>query len=444
MGRIVRIEGEPREAGRPYGELAAAIIRERVGEMRQASKGSRWSTAQLDERGGRFRRFVERIAPEWLDEAEATAAAAGVNASDLFALNALPPGFWDAPSCGCTSCLAAGAQSATGHTLLHKNRDLVSSTQEFHLRRMPDGRQLLVSSDAGSLGIAHFHSDRALAGANNTGAYIKPSELRDCGLMCTHLLRLVAERAGTCDEALAVLEDAVAKEVAGGSGNQRGMIFLFGEPGRGIVVEMTSRHIAHREVRDAAVIRTNHFLLDEMQQYVSEAPQQNTLRRLARAHKLLDPLPNVNLADLIRLSRDHTDGPDSICSDNAAHLHMTVSACTHAVRPDTADPIAHTRVQMGNTRNTLAIPVPRAIDGLPVECVDGTMHKLARKLYTRFGVGEHLAQIQADTERGIVQEYARVGAVARLEGPERLREALTDFVARAVRRIRATLDALLG
>jgi len=443
MGRVVMIAGEPREAGRCYGELAAAALRERVSEMWTASKGSRWGAAQLDERGERFREYVERIAPEWLDEAEATAATAGVNAADLFALNALPPGFWDAKTGGCTSCLIVGSASATGHTLLHKNRDLVNSIQDFHVRRVADGRQLFASRDMGSLGFAHFHSDRALAGANNTGSHIKPEELRECGLACTHLLRLVAERASTCDEALGVLEEALAKEVAGGSGGHRGMIFLVAEPGKGIVVEMTSKRLAHREVRDATLIRTNHFLLDEMLPCLSEPPAQNTLRRYERAQELLDPLPNKNVADLIRLSRDHADGPDSICSDNWQHLHMTVSACTHVVRPDTLDPLAHTRVQMGNPRNTLAIPVPRAIDGLPVECVDGTMHNLARRLYARHGVGDHLAQIQEETERAMSREFAQVGAAARFADPDRLREHLTEFVARAVEGVRSTLEGLL-
>lgn len=444
MSRNVCIEGEPREAGRLYGELAAAMLRERLGEMRQASKGSRWSEAQLHERGERFRRFAGRIAPEWLDEADAIAAAAGLAAADLFALNALPPGFWQPPGAGCTSCIAAGNQSAAGGTLLHKNRDLVNSTQELHLRRLGDGVQILASRDAGGLGFAHFHTSRALAGANNTGAYIKPEELRECGLACTHLLRLVAERAGSCDEALAVLESALAQEVAGGAGGHRGMIFLLAEPAKGLLVEMTSKRLAWREVRDAAVIRTNHFLLPELQRTVSEPPQENSLRRYARAQELLGCLPNVNVADLIRLSRDHNDGPDSICSDNWAHLHMTVSACTHVVRPASHDPLAHTRVQLGNTRNTLAVPVPRAIGGLPVECLDGTLHNLSRRLYARCGVGEHLAGIQAQAERETLQEFVRVGAVARLAGPGPLREALTAFVARAFARVRTSLEALLA
>ncbi len=443
MGRIVTIQGEPREAGRCYGELAGGILRDRIAEMWQVSQSSPWCAAWLDERGERFRATVERIAPEWLDEAEGIAAGAGVNVADIFVLNALPRDFWAAQTGGCTSCLVAGSASATGATLLHKNRDLVNAPQDFHLRRTPDGRQLFVSRDTGTLGFGHFHSDRALAGANNTGAWIKPEELRECGLACTHLLRLVAERAATCDEALAVLEDAVAKEVAGGSGGCRGMIFLIADPGKGLVVEMTSRHIAHREVRDQTLIRTNHFLLDEMQQYVSEAPQQNTLRRCARAHELLDPLPNVNLADLIRLSRDHNDGPDSICSDNWEHIFMTVSACTHSVRADTADPLAHSRVQMGNPRNTIAVPVPRAIEGLPAECGDGTLHALARQLYARHGVGDHLAQIQEETERSIAREFAQVGAAARFADPARLREHLTEFTARTVERVRTTIEGLL-
>jgi len=443
VGEIVRIEGSPAEAGRAYGALLAPVLRERVGAMRRASRGSRWGEAQLHERGERFRAFVQRIAPEWLDEAEAMAEAAGLAAADIFALNALPRGFWERETGGCTSCVVAGSQAANGATLLHKNRDLVNSPQDFHVRRTPEGRQLFVSRDTGTLGFGHFHSDAALAGANNTGSWIRPEELRECALACTHLLRLVAERAADCDQALGVLEDAVASEVAGASGGCRGMIFLFAEPSRGVVVEMTSRRLAHREIRDDTLVRTNHFLLGQMQPFASEPPQRNTLRRYQRAHELLDPLPNKNVADLVRLSRDHNDGPDSICSDDAQHLFMTVSACTHVVRADTLDPLAHTRVQMGNPRNTIAVPVPRAIEGLPLECADGTMHALARRLYARHGVGEHLAGVQDERERAISREFVQVGLGARLSEPGRLREALTGFAARCVESVRATLAHLL-
>jgi len=443
MSRIVLFEADPREAGRLYGGLAAPFLRDRVTRMWEAAAASPWGTAQLDERGERFRAFVERIAPEWLDEAEAIAAAAGVNAADLFVLNALPPRFWDRRQGGCTSCVVAGAQSATGDSLLHKNRDVINEVQDFHVRRFADGAQTLASRDVGSLGFAHFHSDRALAGANNTGSHIAPDELRDCGLTCTHLLRLVAERAGSCDQAVAVLEEAISKEVAGGSAGNRGMIFLFAQPGRGVAVEMTSRRLGIREVHDATLIRTNHFLMEEMVPYASEPPTANSLRRLDRAHELFDPLDNKNVTDLVRMSRDHNDGPDSICSEDSQHLWMTMSACSHVVRADSSDPLAHTRVQMGNPRNTLAIPIPRAIGGLPDACVSGAIHDLSRKLYARHGASDHLEPIQRGHERAMAGEFASAGAAARFGAPERLRGALTEFVARAVERVRATLEGLL-
>jgi len=439
MSRTILLDGDPWDVGRCCGELAAPFLRDRIERLWAASAGSRWGASQLDERGERFRSYLEKIAPEWLDEAEAMAVAAGVNAADLFVLNALPRGFWESAAGGCTSCIVAGSESATGDTLLHKNRDLHNEIQDFALRRTAGGTQIFASRDVGNLGFGHFHSDRALAGANNTGSPIQPDELRECGLSCCHLLRLVAERAASCDDAIAVLEDALAKEVAGGSGGSRGMIFLFAEPARGLVVEMTSRRLAHREVCDATLIRSNHFLLDEMVPY-AEPPNGNTLSRCRRAHELLDPVPSKNVADLVRLARDHADGPDSICSDNSQHFWMTVSACTHVVRASNDDPLAHTRAMMGNPRNTLAIPVPRAIDGLPADCVGGTLHDLARRLYARHGVGDHLAAIQQEQERAMAAEFASVGAAARSGSSERLRSQLTEFVARCVERVRGVLE----
>ena len=442
MSDRILLDSDPREAGRCTGALVAGRLRDLVSRMWAQSETAHCGPTQLDERGERFRAFVGRIAPEWLDEAEAVGAAAGVNPSDIFVLNALPGGFWSPPAGNCTSCLVVGSASATTDTLLHKNRDLLDSIQTFHVARLAGGGQVFASRDVGNIGIGHFHSDRPLAGANNTGSPLVEGELRDCGLTCCHLLRLVAERAFSCDEAVAVLEDALAREVAGGSGGTRGMIFLFADPDRGVLVEMTSRRLAVREVCDDTLVRSNHFLLDEMLPF-AQPPTHNTLRRAERARELLAASGQPNLADLQRLARDHADGPDSICCDDAEHFWMTVSACTHVVRPQATDPLAHTRAMMGHPHNTLAIPVPRAIDGLPAACVSGELHELARALYRAKGCGAHMAALQETHERAMAMELASVGAAARFGPEETLREALGDFVARAVERVRTALEGLL-
>ncbi len=448
MAEPILLPTDPTEAGRAYGSLAAPVLRDRIGRMWRVAEDSPWSLGALEDRGARFRAFVARIAPRWLDEAEAIAAAASLEATDLYVLNALPADFWDTKTGGCTSCIIAGGASATGSAMLHKNRDIINEAQDLHVRQAPDGTQLLASRDIGTLGIAHFHSHKALAGANNTGSPIPTDELRDCGLACTHLLRLVAERAGSCDEAIAILEDALAKEVAGASGAVRGMIFLFAEPTKGVVVEMTSRRLAHAEVTDGTLIRTNHFLIDQMLPYRAEPPTPNTLRRFDRAHELLNPPAGSKAAgrsrpdDLVRLSRDHHDGPDSICSEDSQHLWMTMSACTHIVHEDTLDPAARTMASVGNPRNTLCIPVPRAINGLPADCVSGELHNLARALYAREGAGDHLAAIQKEQEAAMNREYRDLAAKLHGHPPTRVRAELTQFVARCVARVRSLLKGL--
>jgi len=435
------LKGAPREIGRAYGALVEPVLRNRVRRLWEAAAAAGWSREQLAERAGRFRGFVERIAPEWLDEVDGIAAGARVRAIELLVLNSLPQGFWTRASAECTSWLIVGNASATGDTILHKNRDELNEPQDFHVRRLPGDIQVFASRDIGNLGFAHFHSDVALAGANNTGSPIAPDELRECGLNCCHLLRLVAERANSCDEAVAVLEEAVAKEVAGGSGGYRGMLLLFADPTRGVVVEMTSRRLACQEVRNDVLVRSNHFLLPAMRPYAAEPPNDNNTRRYDRAREVL-ALGTGSVADCTRLSRDHSHGPDSICSDNAEHLWMTVSACTHVVHGENDDPLAHTRVAMGNPRNTFFIPVPRAIDGLPAECVAGELHDLARALYAARGVGDHLAEAQAEHEAAIAAEFASIRDAVRFRPPTSLRRQLTDFVARCVARTRSVLEGL--
>ena len=442
MGQTVRLEGDPREVGRAYGGLVGPVLRDRVTRLWERAAATGRTEEQLLDRAGRFADHVERIAPEWLDEVEGIAAVAEVDADDLLALNCLPEGFWAPPPPECTSWLIAGDASPTGDTLLHKNRDQLNEAQDLHVRRVSDDIQVLASRDIGEIGFAHFHSDVALAGANNTGSPIARSELRECGLNCSQLLRLVAERANSCDEAVAVLEEAVAKGVAGGSGGYRGMIFLFADPGGGIVVEMTSKRLACQPVHSGIEVRSNHFRIPAMEPFAAEAPNANNLRRYDRARVLL--ARGRTIPAIQRLSRDCRHGPDAICSSNAEHPWMTISACTHVVHGENADPLAHSRVALGNPRNTFYIPVPRAIHGLPVECVSGELHNLSRALYAAHGLGDHLADMQAEHEAAMAAEFAAIRDAVRFHPPATLRRQLTAFVARCVSRTRSILEGVVG
>ncbi|MBL7224155.1 MAG: hypothetical protein ISS72_09900 [Candidatus Brocadiae bacterium] len=437
MSTLVLIPSDPAEAGRLHGSLAADALRARLALMHQVAGRAPVSRGELEERAQRFAACLKRIAPAWLDEAEAMASAAGVDATDLLALNALRSSFWNQAG-GCTSALVTGSASSESVTLLHKNRDLIATVQDAFVRLRHDGGRHFASRDIGSLGYAHFHGDCALAGGNNTGSPIPDDELHDCALNCTHLLRLVAERASSCDEALAVLEDAVAKGVAGGSGGFRGMIFLFAEPAKGVVVEMTSRRLAHREVADGTLMRSNHFRLDQMLPYRAQEPVANTLRRCERAEELLAPLDAVSPADLVRLSRDRQHDPDALCTSDAHHAWMTVSACTHVVREGALDPTACTHASIGNPRNTLCLPLPRAIDGLPAECASGEFYQLAEAVRAGHGMGDHLAAAQAH-ENDLRAGLAKLAAALTGQPAERVRAELTAFTADTIERVSRVL-----
>jgi hypothetical protein len=419
VGEVVHLAGEPRELGRVYGALAGRHLRERVALMHDLASQSGWTETAVVERSRAFTQTAARGAPHWLDEAEGVADGAGVSLDDVLILNSLPDEFWAADS-GCTSCIVAGPTSAEGATLLHKNRDLENSVQDAHMRCLGDHR-VLASREVGNLGFAHFHSTGGLAGGNNTGAHIHDGERRDGAFRCVHLLRLVAEGAGTCEGAVAVLEDAVANETAGTSGATRGMIFLFADRTAGVVVEMTSRRLAVQHLAEGVLARTNHFVMDEMQSVVAQAPDQNTLRRLERVHELLDPLDAVSARDLVALSRDYADGVDSICNAKRGNACSTVSACTHVVRQPGV-----THLSIGNPRNTGCVPVPLTVEGLPAACVSGDMSAQARALLAERGLGDHLAAFHETEELAMARQLAGVEGDA---------AQATALVARWVRRV---------
>jgi len=405
MNDPILLSGAPRDLGRDCGELAGTRLRDRIAHMRTNAARSGWSDAALLERGQAFARTVARHAPHWRDEAEGVALGACVSADDLFVLDSLPDEFWVEDG-GCTSCIVVGTASAEGAPMLHKNRDLVNAVQDTHLRAVGDSR-VLASRCVGGNGFGHFHSSRGLAGANNTGACILESERRDGAFRCVHLLRRVAERASTCDEAVAVLEDAVAKEFAGTSGASRGMIFLFVDRTSGVVVEMTSKRLAAFPLSGGVAARSNHFVSEEMQSVVGQEPDVNTRRRLERVSEVLGPLDAVSARDLVALSRDAVDGVDSICNAKRGNACCTVSAFTHVV---TAPGLSH--ASMGHPDNTLCFPVSLAAEGIPRACVAGDVSARARELLAVHGVGDHLRDEQREREAAMAERLAAVGADA--------------------------------
>lgn len=369
MGSPVFLVGSAAEVGQVQGELQREFLQERVARVVAQAESSQ-QTPILRERAERFGELLGKICPHWLVEAEALVAAAQVEQQHLLALNCLPKDFWgkqyanytpaplvardianaksetkgqelvnpiDAQSLDlaagggdCTTYFALADATLSNETLFHKNREERDEVQTMYIKQCDGSYRFIGASDVGNLGTAHLHTENFWVGANNTGSDVLPSEYIDCALSDAHVLRYLAERCTDLDEIVPALEELIAQNALGGGGPQAGMILLFADAERGLVVEATSRRL-HAEFfeDDAMVVRTNHFVFPELQEYSLPA-QPGSIARYERATELWEAEDGfASIPSCGEIARDRENAPFAICRNPSDKLQsVTVSTST--------------------------------------------------------------------------------------------------------------------
>lgn len=361
MGEPIFLLGEASEVGAVQGQWQQAVLRERIGRVLQRADEIK-TLGILRERAEKFSNCLLDIAPHWLEEASVQARVAGVEAWQLLAINCLPGNFWPGdgalippaplssagtsdtlvnayeaqgidPGMGggdCTTFFGIGDACLGGETLFHKNREHWDEVQCLYIKQINGFNRFVGGGDIGNLGTAHLHTEDFWVGANNTGSSVPPEEYEDCVLTDSHTLRYLAERCASLDEIVPAMEQLIARNYLGGGSSNAGMIMLFADAARGLIVESTSRRLAFRwfEESDMAV-RTNHFVLPEMQEYCLP-PNPGSLRRFERATELWEPQHGiVGIAGCGEIARDRDGAPSAICRNSTDGLgSVTVSTST--------------------------------------------------------------------------------------------------------------------
>jgi len=369
--------------------------------VRRQADAKNLSQAEVQTNVSALESLLAEAAPHWLEEIDGISETTGIDRTDQLAINCLPDGFWDAPDDAhhCTSFLAVGSASKTGETVLHKNRDERDWVQTVHVKQIAGANRYLGGVDVGNVGLAQFVNEHGLCGANNTGSHIKADESIDGKLNDCLMTRLIAEKARSCEDALGIVEDLIGRGLCSGAGTNRGIIFLFADRDRGLIVECTSKHTAHEWIDDGLGVRSNHFLCPEAQDWISQPVKDNSRRRYERACELVLPHEGQITSELFaQVSRDHTAGPDSICTDNHEHFWMTVSGFTHTIRRAHTDLLSVTWICNGNTRNACYFPVHLGVLDNSPDLVSGAHNEASRALYEQHGCGEHLAVAQDELE----------------------------------------------
>lgn len=369
MGNAVFLLGEAGEVGAVQGELQCEYLRERTART-LAHAGRTGALDTLQARSQQFGEVLSKTCPHWLEEAAAVSAAAGIENWQLLALNCLPATFWgqssqlyqpaplvvkdiarakaetrgeelvnaidaqaiDLAAGGgdCTTFFALGGATLSGETLFHKNREERDEVQTAYIKQCNNRYRFIGGGEVGNLGTAHLHTEHFWAGANNTGSNVLPGEYTDCVLSDAHVLRYLAENCVGLDDIVPAMEELISRNHLGGGAPGAGMILLFADAERGLVIEATSRRL-HAEYFDgeAMVVRTNHFVFPEMQEFSLPA-HPGSLARYERAIELWEEQDGfASIPSCGEIARDRENAPQAICRNPSDNLNsVTVSTST--------------------------------------------------------------------------------------------------------------------
>ena len=253
---MIHLAGTPEQIGAIWGEMNRQIIpRDMDAQYLKPDAKAGLSRETLIERSAAYVRIAKEIAPHWLVEARAIARAAGVD-EDLYIA------FIDGQARfrflhECTSYAASREHARDGAILFHKTRDNADRPQATPIveSSLEGINKFIAVTDASRIRCSMMVNEKGLTGSGDYPAerkkdsstlHLEQAEPQYRGLMAGTILRHIAERASSCAEALAIIEDFVARGYYSG-GKVIASHWLFVDR-KGVVLEVcnNSRHVVSK------------------------------------------------------------------------------------------------------------------------------------------------------------------------------------------------------
>lgn len=327
---FVKLSGTAYQNGKTIGKYTKETLLLRVKLIEKIQSIKKLSINILNARVKDFTSLLLRISPHWLEEIKGQSDITGIEVNKLILLNCLPDGFYsDLPpnfyqdTClNCSSFLLIRPKI----NILFKIRDEKNLPQSFFSLKSKGFLSSQAGRDIGNMGFAHFFNEKCLAGANNTGSFVKNVSdrplLNDC-----HIMRYISERASCVDDIPPLIEKLIDEKVLGGANGKRGSIFLFTDTQKGLLIENDSQEYTSKFILEGSWVATNHFTTEEAKKWESKLPGDNTLIRRKRLKYLLEKnIDTLSPKVISSFTRDTETFPNSLCKNVRTNIFDTVSA----------------------------------------------------------------------------------------------------------------------
>jgi len=362
---MFRLAGPPEQIGTTWGEINKDIIvRDMNATYLSKAAEAGISRETLIERSALFVQIAKQVAPHWLEEAAATARAAGVD-EDLYIAftdgqsrnRFLHEDAANDPIVECTSYAVSRDHARGGAILFHKTRDNIDRPQMVPIvdSSLEGVNKFIAVTDGSRIRCSMMVNDKGLAGSGDYPAHrkkdsstleLEPAEPQYRGIMGGGILRHIAERASNCADALAIIEEFVAKRYYSG-GDVNGGHWLFVDR-EGTILEVcnNARHVVSK-------IHTQKVYLSR-------------LNKSAAARRLRESTEPIDFRLFHSVSRD-----PSICFDSS------ISGMTVEIHPD--HPELLTCAWLALPARVAAFPLLMGQSGTPECLIDGSAYALGKK-----------------------------------------------------------------
>jgi tetratricopeptide (TPR) repeat protein len=432
----IDLEGTPRQLGHAHGMLARrqndAFDRAMVELMRrQVPSGlGRWLIGNLIR--WRFRNLTRWVPADRLVELAALArnlADTGEYPERPFqrvvyyhALYDITQRLERSPLLACTAFAAWGEHTVDGHLIVGRNFDFeagaIFDRQKAVILFRPPGRIPFVS-------VAWPGMTGVVTGVNARGLFVGLNAARTDdkwtnGVPVVFVVRELLERAGTLDEAIALLRD---RQLMGA----QGLLLADGGQGRAVVVELPPSKMVVRRARTTALGLTNHFLDGR---FVRDRANDRARRyttsgvRLKRLEQLLEQGRGaIDPATAARILRDRKD-PEGRSLPLGHRRAIDAISATHSVVLDLSEMVLWVSRGPHLLGSYVALDLAalfarggeRTITALPGDPIDGS-GELASLRVARAEI-DHARRLQAVGRGDAALDHARRAASAAPRLPE--------------------------
>ncbi|HLV44800.1 MAG TPA: C45 family peptidase [Aggregatilineales bacterium] len=306
--KMVRVSGSHREMGRQLGEACAPEIHRMLDVYRASLQTAynelhlTWPEAMLQ--ASKYYPFAREHTPQYVEELEGMAEAAGVAFDELMVVNCIEAITSDALHLGCTSLAVSGERTLDGHVLVAHNEDWLPEDEEnaYLVHATPDDEPPFLALNYGGLLPNIGFNALGIAQACDS---VYPNDAR-IGVPRIFVSRAVL---GARQISQAIRRVIIKWRAAGYNhliADRNGELYS---------VEVSARHFATIYGMEGVLAHTNHYLTARMKPYEDGTEDLISSRvRFNRAQRLLRSEPCHMPDTLKRILGDHVDYPSSICS----------------------------------------------------------------------------------------------------------------------------------